>query len=78
MTEILVLLPTKKKKKTKRINNIVKKFFASNNVSQETRGSLKPVDAKPGVIYRIYKVCKYIINNCPSFRPTLPAISAPV
>ena len=78
MTEILVLLPTKKKKKTKRIDNIVKKFFASNNVSQETRGSLKPVDAKPGVIYRIYKVCKYIINNCPPFRPILLAISAPV
>ena len=78
MTEILVLLPTKKKKKTKRIDNIVKNFFSFYNVSQETRGSLKPVDAKPGVIYRIYKVCKYIINNCPSFRPILPAISAPV
>ena len=50
----------------KRVDNIFKKLVASNNVSEETRRSLKPVGTRPGIMYGLYKVHKDVIDN---FRP---------
>ena len=73
MMEFWILLPTKKK----RVDNIIKKLVASNSISEETRGPLKRVGTKPGVMYELCKVHKDIIDNCPPFRPILSAIDTP-
>ena len=36
---------------------------------------LRPVGSKPGILYRLTKVYKPLINGLPSFRPVLSAIS---
>ena len=51
----------------KRVDNIFKKLVASNNVSEETRRSLKPVGTRPGIMYGLYKVHKDVIDNFPPF-----------
>ena len=48
-----------------------------NGISEETRRSLKPVGARSGIMYRICKVRKDIINSCPAFRTILSAINTP-
>ena len=63
-----VLLLTKKG-----VKNIFKKLVASNYIFEETRGSLKPVVTKPGIMYGLWKVHKDIVHNFPSFRPILSA-----
>ena len=57
--------------------NILKKLVASNSISEETGGSLKPVGTRPGIIYGLCKVHKDIIDNCPSFRPILSVVNTP-
>ena len=47
----------------------LKKFVASNSISEETRRSLKPVGTRPGIMYGFRKVHKDIIDNCPPFLP---------
>ena len=54
-----------------------KKLVASNSISEETRRSQKPFGTWPGIIYRLCKVHKDIIDNCPPFRPILSAINTP-
>ena len=61
----------------KRVENILKKLVASNSISEETRRSLKPVGTRPGIMYRLCKVHKDIIDNCPPFGPILSAINTP-
>ena len=61
----------------KRVENILKKLVASNSISEETRRSLKPVGTRPGIMYRLYKVHKDIIDNCLPFGPVLSAINTP-
>ena len=61
----------------KLVDNILKKLVASNTISENARRSFKPVGAKPGVMYGLGKVDKYIIDNCPLFRPILSAINIP-
>ena len=61
----------------KRVENILKKLVASNSISEETRRSLKPVGTRPGIMYRLCKVHKDIIDNCPPFGPILAAINTP-
>ena len=51
--------------KEKRVNNIFKKFVASNSISGETRRFIKPVRTGLVIIYGIGKVHKDIINNFP-------------
>ena len=60
----------------KRVDKL-KKLVASNNISEETRRSLKPVGTRPGIIYGLCKVHKDIIDNCPPFRPIFSAINTP-
>ena len=36
-----------------------------------------PVQCRSGILYGQAKVHKPVINNCPSFRPTLDAINTP-
>ena len=50
----------------KRVGNILKILVPSNSISEETRGSLKPLGTRP-VMYGICKVYKDIIDNCPLF-----------
>ena len=50
----------------KRVDNILKKFVASNSISEKRRRFLKPVGTRPGIMYGLCKVHKYI-DNCPSF-----------
>ena len=59
----------------KRVDNILIKLAASNSTSEETHKSLKSVGVRPGIMYRLCKVHKDIIDNCPPFRPILSAIS---
>ena len=51
----------------KHVDNIFKKFIASNNISEETRIFLKPVGTKPGTMYGLYKDHKDIFNSCSLF-----------
>ena len=67
------MLPTKKNVLT----ILLKKFVATNSVSEETKKSLKPVGTTPGIMYGLCKVHKNIIDNCPPFRPILSAINTP-
>ena len=61
----------------KRVDNILKKLVAANSISEETKRSLKPVGTRPGIRYRLCKVHKDIIDNCPPFWPILSAIHTP-
>ena len=61
----------------KRVVNILKKLFAHNSISEETRRSLKPVGTRPGIMYGLCKAHKDINDNCPPFRPILSAINTP-
>ena len=49
----------------KAVENIFKKTVASHSVSEETRGSLKPVGTGSGIMYGLCNVCKDIVNNFP-------------
>ena len=51
----------------KRVDNILKKLVAANSISEETKRSLKPVGTRTGIMYRLCKVHKDIIDNCPPF-----------
>ena len=51
----------------KRVDNILKKLFGSNRISEETRTSLKPVGTRPGIMNGHCKVHKDIIDNCLPF-----------
>ena len=73
--EFWILLSFKKKNKKKRVDNIFKKLFVSNIISEETRRYLKPVGTRPVIIYGLCKVHKDIIDNCPLFWPILVAIN---
>ena len=57
------------------VDNIFKKLVAANSISEETRKSLKPVRTRPGIMYKLCKVHKDIINNCLHFRPIFSAIN---
>ena len=46
-------------------------------MSEETRGHLKPVGTKPGIIYGSCKVHKKCDDGCPPFRPILFALQTP-
>ena len=59
-------------RKCEKINLI--NVVASNSISEETRGSLKPLGTRP-VMYGICKVHKDVIDNYPPFRPDLSAIN---
>ena len=50
----------------KPVGNILKKFVASNSISEKRRRFLKPVGTRPVIMYGLSKVHKYI-DNCPSF-----------
>ena len=51
----------------KRVDKIFKKLVASNSISEERRRFLKPVGARPGITYGLYKMHKDIIDNYPPF-----------
>ena len=74
MMEFRILLSTKKNVLT----TFLKNLLASNNISEETRRSLKPVGTRPGIMYRLCKVPKDIIDNCPPFRPCQQLILLPI
>ena len=59
------------------VDNILKKLVASNNISEETRRSLKSVGTRPGIMYDLCKVHKYTSDNCPLFPPILSVINTP-
>ena len=61
----------------KHVDNIFKKIFVSNSISEETRRSLKPIWTRPGIMCGLCKVHKDIFNNCLLFRPVLSAINTP-
>ena len=61
----------------KSVDNIFKKLVATNNISEETRKSLKPVGTRPGIMYGLCKVHKNIIDNFPPFRPIFSTINTP-
>ena len=65
-------------KQEKGIDNILKKPFASNSMSEETRRPLKPVGTRPGIMYGLCNFHKDIIDNCPPFRTILSAINTPI
>ena len=48
-----------------------------NGISEEARRSLKLIGARSGIMYRICKVRKDVINNCPIFRTIVSAIHTP-
>ena len=73
MMEFRILLSTKKKG----LDNIFKKLVASNGISKETGRSLKPVWARPCIMYGLWKVHKYIIDSCPPLWLILSAINTP-
>ena len=52
----------------KPIEKIYIKLFNSNSMSEETRGHLKPVGTRPGIIYGS------CVDGCPPFRPILSAL----
>ena len=66
------MLSTKKKVLT----IFFKKLYTSNNISEETGRSLKPVGTRLGIMYGLCKVHKDI-DNYPSLRPLLSAINTP-
>ena len=61
----------------KPIDKIYKKLVNSNNMSEETRGHLKPMWTKPGIIYGSCKVHKKCDGGCSPFRPILFALQTP-
>ena len=61
----------------KRLGNILRKLVTSNDISDKTRGYLKPVGTSPGIMYGICKDHKDIIDNCPVSRPILSAVKTP-
>ena len=46
---------------------MLKNLVAINSISKETRRSLKPNGTRPGIMYRIWKVHKDIIDTSPPF-----------
>ena len=53
-----------------RVGNILQKLVA-HNLSEETRRSLKQVGPWPGLMYRLWKVHKEMVDIFPPFRPIL-------
>ena len=46
-------------------------------MSEETRGHLKPVGTRPGIMYGSRKVHEICVDGCPLFRPILSALQTP-
>ena len=65
-------------KQEKGIDNILKKPFASNSMSEETRRPLKPVGINPGIMYGLCNFHKDIIDSYLPFRTILSAINTPI
>ena len=61
----------------KLVDNNLKKLAVSNSISKETRRSTEPVGTRSSIMYRLCKVHKDIIDNCPPFLPILPAVNTP-
>ena len=61
----------------KHINKALKKLIESKSMAEKTRKSLKPVGARPGVMYGSCKVNKARSRNCMPFRPILSALNTP-
>ena len=51
----------------KHAENIFKKLIMCNSISEETRGSLKTVGDRPGIMYGLCRVHKDSITNCLPF-----------
>ena len=60
-----------------RIDDTLKKLVASNSLYEEIRKSLKPLKSRFGLIYRLCKVYKDIIDNFSPFRLFLSAANTP-
>ena len=61
----------------KRVDDILKKFVASNSISEETRRFLKLIGTKPGKMYELCKVHNNVVVNCPPFQLISSAINTP-
>ena len=59
------------------VDKVLKKCVDSKSMTEKTRKSLKPLGARPGVIYGLCKVHKASVGNCPPFRPILSALNTP-
>ena len=60
----------------KRVDKVLKKFVESKSMTEKTRKSLKPVGARPGIMYGSCKVHKASVGTCPPFRPILSAFNS--
>ena len=60
----------------KRIDKIYKKLVDSNSTFEETRRHLKPVGARPIIMYGFCKVHKKCFNGCPPFSSIIPTFQA--
>ena len=55
----------------KHINTIFKSLIDSNSMSKEMRKFVKPVGARPSIMYGNCKVHKHQVDGCPPFKPIL-------
>ena len=58
----------------KRINEILKSLKSTDSLSVKQYKKIKTVGSKPGVLYRLCKVHKAIVDVFPTFRPILSVI----
>ena len=61
----------------KQLDNISKNLGTSNNISEETTGTLKEDGTGQGIMYELCKIYKDIVNNYPPFSSILSAINTP-
>ena len=59
------------------VDKVLKKLFETKRMTEKTRKSLKPVGARPGVMYGSCKVHKVSVGNCLPFRPILSVLNTP-
>ena len=60
-----------------KIKNILKSLHDKKSLTDMLYKKISPVGCRPRILYGQAKVCKPVINNCPSFRPILDAINTP-
>ena len=56
---------------------MIKRLENEGNISEKEYEQIYPWGSRPGILYGSPKVHQPVINNCPEFRPILPAIETP-
>ena len=61
----------------KHVDKVPKKLAESKSMAEKAMKPLKPVGARPAVMYGSCKVHKASVENCPPFSPVLSAFNTP-